>query len=50
VFVIAVGDVTCGGDSKLKTIVSNSGGACFDAGLDRLEGVLSGMFRAVRDS
>jgi Mg-chelatase subunit ChlD len=48
VFVVAVGDVTCG-DSALQKITSASGGACYDAGLDAIEGVLSGMFRAVRD-
>jgi hypothetical protein len=48
VFVIAVGDVTCG-DSALKKIVSDSGGACYGARLDALEGVLSGLFRAVWD-
>jgi Mg-chelatase subunit ChlD len=49
VFVIAVGNVTCD-ESALQKITSDSGGVCYDAGLDALEGVLSGMFRAVWDS
>ncbi|WP_433307058.1 caspase, EACC1-associated type [Actinoplanes sp. CA-030573] len=46
VFVIAVGDVTCA-DNALEALAATSGGGCFDAGLDALEDVLSGMFRAL---
>ena len=46
VFVIAVGDVTCG-DSALRKIVTDSSGACYDAGSAALADVFGGMFRAV---
>jgi Mg-chelatase subunit ChlD len=49
IFVIAVGDVSCA-DAALAGLATGTGGRCFDAGLDSLEPVLTGMFRAVWDT
>jgi hypothetical protein len=43
VFVVAIGEATCGTQS-LRDITAHSGGACYDAGLDSVDDVLAELF------